>query len=87
MKKALKWLISTKLGWLIISFLWIGIFMIINDNIESNWAFWVALPGFIYIGGLFLVMMAYACVINPIREYRETKRLREEFKKKNETSK
>jgi len=72
---ALKWLISTKLGWLIISFLWIGTFMIINDNIESPWPFFVAIPGFLYIIGLFLVMIAYAWVINPIRERKETKRL------------
>ena len=72
---ALKWLISTKLGWLIISFLWIGTFMIIDDNIKSGWAFWVAIPGFLYIIGLFLVMIAYAWVINPIRERKETKRL------------
>lgn len=81
--KALKWLVNTKLGWLIISFLWIGTFMIINDNIESNWAFWVAMPGFAYIGGLFLVMMAYAIFINPIRERKESKRMKEEYEKKN----
>jgi len=73
---ALKWLISTKLGWLIISFLWIGTFMIIDDNIESGWAFWVAMPGFAYMIGLFLVLISYAWVINPIREYKENKKLR-----------
>lgn len=74
--KALKWLVSTKLGWLIISFLWIGTFMIIDDNIESNWAFWVAIPGFLYIIGLFLVLITYAWIINPIRDYKENKKLR-----------
>jgi len=78
--KALKWLINTKLGWLILSFLWIGTFMIIDDNIESNWAFWVAMPGFAYIVGLMLVLLTYAWIINPIRERRETK----ELQKKNQ---
>lgn len=77
---ALKWLVTTKLGWLILSFVWIAIFLIIDDNIESNWAFWTALPGFAYIVGLFLVMVAYAWVINPIREYKENKKLRDENK-------
>lgn len=81
--KALKWLVTTKLGWLILSFLWIGVFMIIDDNIESSWAFWTAMPGFAYIIGLFLIMMTYACFINPIREHKETKRMREEYEKKN----
>jgi apolipoprotein N-acyltransferase len=80
--KALKWLVSTKLGWLIISFLWIGTFMIIDDNIESNWAFYVALPGFAYIIILFLIMIAYAWVINPWKENVENKRLRDEASKK-----
>jgi len=80
--KALKWLVSTKLGWLIISFLWIGTFMIIDDNIESNWAFYVALPGFAYIIILFLIMLAYAWVINPWKENVENKRLRDEASKK-----
>lgn len=77
---ALKWLVSTKLGWLILSFLWVGTFMIINDNVESSWPFWVAVPGFLYIIGLFLVMIAYAWVINPIRERKETKALQEKSK-------
>jgi len=73
---ALKWLTHTKLGWLILSFLWVGTFMIIDDNIESGWAFWVAMPGFAYMIGLCLIMIAYAWVINPIREYKENKKLR-----------
>jgi len=82
MKNALRWLVSTKLGWLIISFLWIGTFMIVDDNIESNWAFYVALPGFAYITVLFLIMITYAWIINPIRDYKETKRLKDEASKK-----
>ena len=75
-KNFFKWLTHTKLGWLLISFIWLGIFMIIDDNIESNWAFWTAMPALVYIVGLCLVMIAYGWVINPIREYKETKKLR-----------
>ncbi len=72
-KNSLKWLVSTKLGWLIISFLWIGVFMIIDDNIKSGWAFWIAIPGFAYIIGLFLVMMYYA-IKNTIGDIKENRK-------------
>lgn len=79
--KALKWLVNTKLGWFLISFAWAAIFMAIDSNIESNWAFWVAIPGIAYMLGLTLVMIAYAWVINPLRGYREMKKWRENNKK------
>ena len=75
-KNFFKWLTHTKLGWLLISFIWLGVFMIIDDNVEGNWAFWTAMPALAYIAGLTLVMMAYAWVINPIRDYKENKKLR-----------
>ena len=76
-KNALFWMTHTKLGWLLISFGWLALFMYINDNVEGSWAFWVATPALAYIVGLTLVMIAYAWVINPIREYKENKKLRE----------
>lgn len=75
-KNFFKWLTHTKLGWLLISFIWLGVFMIIDDNVEGNWAFWVATPAMAYIAGLTLVMIAYAWVINPIRDYKENKKLK-----------
>jgi len=72
---ALKWLTHTKLGWLIISFLWVGTFMIIDDNIESGWAFWVAMPGFIYMIGLFCVLFFYA-IKNTISDIKENRKLK-----------
>lgn len=77
MKDVLHWLTHTKLGWLLISFGWLGLFLGIDNQIEGSWAFWTAMPALAYITGLTLVMIAYAWVINPIREYRENKKLRE----------
>lgn len=76
-KDALYWMTHTKLGWLLISFVWLAVFMAIDNNVEGSWAFWTAMPALAYITGLTLVMIAYAWVINPIREYKENKRLRE----------
>lgn len=76
-KSFLKWLIMTKLGWLLISFIWSGVFMIIDDNIQGNWAFWVAIPGLLYIIGLTLVGITYAWIINPIRDYKESKKYKQ----------
>lgn len=73
-KNTLFWATHTKLGWFLISFVWLAIFMIIDDNIEGDWAYWVAMPGIAYMFGLILVAIAYAWVINPIREYRENKK-------------
>ncbi len=76
MKNALRWLVSTKLGWFIISFLWTALFIGIDSNVEGNWAFWLAMPGVAYMLGLTLVLIAYAWVINPIREYKENKKFK-----------
>ena len=48
--------------------------MIIDNNISGDWAYWTAMPGIAYMFGLTLVGIAYAWVINPIREYRENKK-------------
>jgi len=74
MKNFFKWITHTKLGWLLISFLWTAVFMIIDDNIESNWAFWVATPAIAYMFGLTLVGIAFAFVINPIRDHKANKK-------------
>lgn len=73
-KKFLFWLTHTKLGWFLISFIWTVIFMKIDSNISSDWAYWMAIPGIVYMVGLALVAIAYAWIINPIREYRKNKK-------------
>jgi len=82
MKQFLKWLVYTKLGWCVISFIWMAIFLLIDSNVDAEWPFWVAMLGAAYLFGLTLVMIAFAWVINPIREYKENKKLREELKQK-----
>ena len=66
-----------------ISFVWACTFTAIDNNVEGDWAFWVSVPALLYMFGLVLVMIAYAWVINPIREYKENKKIREEYNKKN----
>lgn len=73
-KRFLFWTTHTKLGWFLISFVWTAIFMTIDSNISGDWAYWVAIPGIVYMFGLTLVAIAYAWVINPLREYRENKK-------------
>ena len=79
----LRWLVKTKMGWLIISAIWFAVFRIIDSNIESDWAWWVSMPAAVYLVGLFLVMMAYAWVINPLREYKNKEKFKDNLKKDN----
>jgi hypothetical protein len=81
-KRSLRWLVCTKLGWLIISAIWFSVFKLIDNSIESDWAFWVSMPAGLYILGLTLVMIAYGWIINPIREYKENKKFKEQNKDK-----
>lgn len=65
---------ATKLGWLIFT-----LFLSVVFGILANWYDWAEIAMFIswlYPVGLALVMMAYGWVINPIREYRENKKLK-----------
>lgn len=62
----------TKLGWLLISFFWFGLFMIIDDNIKGNWAFWTAMPALLYIIGLVLILIFFA-IKNTINDFKESK--------------
>lgn len=80
-KNVLFWLTHTKLGWFLISFAWGATFQIIDSFQESSWAFWVSLLGWAYVVGLMLVLIAYAWVINPIRERKESKKMKEEYEK------
>lgn len=70
-------LFRTKLGWLLVSVLWVAAWMVVYENSEGEWAFWVASPGLAYMLGLTLVMIAYAWIINPIRDYRNNRKLRD----------
>lgn len=63
----------TNMGRLVFSFMWASAWMGVYNNVESEWPFWVAMVGIVHILVLFLIMMAYAWVINPLRDYRERK--------------
>lgn len=76
---ALRWLVCTKLGWLIISMIWGGIFLVIDNTQDSYWALILAAPAVLYAVGLFLVMMVYAWILNPIRDYKETKKIKDKY--------
>ena len=73
-KKFFTWLVRTKLGWCLISFIWIVIWMGVYNHTAGDWPFWVAVPGMAYLVGLTLVMMAYGWVINPIREWKKRRK-------------
>lgn len=62
------WLYKSKLGWLTIAFTWTGIFMALNEFCGIDWAFWAAMPGAAFMFGMALVGIAYAWVINPLKE-------------------
>ena len=80
--KVLNWLVTTKLGWLIISFIWMGISMIVDANVESNIGLYMAIPALGYIVVLTLVMLVYAWIINPLNDRKKSKILKDEASKK-----
>lgn len=72
-KKFLKWTVITKAGWALISFLWVCIWLAVDNYIPENWAYWVALPGIAYLAILALTLIVFAWIINPIRELKKRK--------------
>lgn len=81
-KKLEHWLLqifATKIGWLGLSLLSALVF-----GILSNWYEWAELPAmlsWVWPVILTLIAIAYAWVINPIRAYKETKKMKEQNKK------
>lgn len=63
---------ATKIGLLAVSVVLILVFGILGNKYE--WAATIMYLAWIYPIGLALVMMAYAWVINPIRDYKERKK-------------
>lgn len=63
---------ATKIGWLAIS-----MFLFIFFGILANYHDWAIIAmkiSLIYPLGLALVMMIYAWIVNPIRDYKESKK-------------
>lgn len=67
-KHSLLQIFATKMGLLIVSFVLILIFGILGNKYE--WAATVMKICWLYPIGLALVMIVYAWVINPIRDYK-----------------
>lgn len=75
MKKILVQIFCTKIGWLVICILLAGIFGILSDYNDSLFFSIAMYASLVYPSVLLLVLIAYAWVINPIRERKETKKL------------
>jgi len=74
LKNLLLQIFATKIGWLLLTLGSTFLF-----GVLSNWFDWAQLPMFIslvYPIGLTIVMIAYAWVINPIRDWKENKKLK-----------
>jgi hypothetical protein len=79
--KVWEYVAYTKIGKLIASLILAFSSFALANVLDSM--FYVGLVFMIYPIGLFCVMMAYAWVINPIRDWKETKKMKEEYKIKN----
>lgn len=74
LKSKFFWLTHSKIGWVLISFVWFCIFTAIDRNVQGPWAYYLSLPALAYIVGLVLIQFAYGWVINPIRERKNRKK-------------
>ena len=77
--KVWEYVAYTKIGKLIASLI-LAISSFALANVLDS-MYYVGLVFMIYPVGLFCVMMAYAWVINPIRDWKETKKMKEDYKK------
>lgn len=81
-KKLERWLLqifATKIGWLGLSLLGLLVFGLLSNVYE-----WAVIP--MYVSLIWpvtftLISIVYAWIINPIRDYKETKKLKEQNKK------
>lgn len=79
LKLALLQIFATKVGWMIISMILIVIFSIFSTHssiLENgyewcDYALWFPVA---YLVGLGFIMMIYAWIINPIRQYKANKK-------------
>lgn len=74
-KNTLSWLFTTKLAGLAVSFFFMFIFAFLSKYYD--WANIMVYICWVYPIGLALVMFAYGWVINPLRDYKERKKKRE----------
>lgn len=81
-KNILSWLIHSKIGWVVLGFIFAAIFLISSNYVENetfyNVLYYAGMSCIAFIAVMTLIFIVFAWVINPIREYKE----RKEFKGK-----
>jgi uncharacterized membrane protein len=77
-KGILAWLIGSKFGWCILGFIFAAIFLISSNYVENeifyNVLYYAGMSCIGFVAVMTLIFIAYAWVINPIREYKENKK-------------
>jgi hypothetical protein len=73
MRRIINYIKLTKVGKLLASFVWLFIWLGLESVTKVEWFFYVAMVGTVYPILLTLVMIAYAWVINPIRDLKESR--------------
>lgn len=71
--KILKQLFTTKIGWLVICLLLTFSFGIISNEFDLFWAEIMMYLSLVYPIILLIIMLVYACIINPLRERKNGK--------------
>jgi len=74
------YIVHTKIGKLVLSLLLAFIFGVLAENTEVEWFDYAMYAMLVYPVGLTLVMIAYAWVINPLRDLKERRKEREKNK-------
>ena len=77
MKKIFAQLFCTKIGWLVVCLVLALLFGVLSNQFDLFWAEIAMYASLIYPFILFIIMLVYGIIINPIREHREYKKLRD----------
>ncbi|NPV13272.1 MAG: hypothetical protein HPY57_16045 [Ignavibacteria bacterium] len=76
MKKTFQWLILTKYGRLVLALFFTVLFQVLSDQLDNNTLGWIGLGFFAYIIVFTLYVIVYAWIINPIKIWKENKKLK-----------
>lgn len=80
LRQILVQIFCTKIGWLFLTLGLAVIFGVLADRLDCVWCSYVMYTCLIYPVVLTIIMIIYAWIINPLRDYRENKKLREQNK-------
>jgi hypothetical protein len=85
LKEILSWLVLSNFGRILMLVILTPLFLYLSTVVSSTLLSNIFLYGFYTTSGLIgvymLVLIAFAWVINPIREAKENKKIRDEYKK------